>query len=473
MNDVNSDYYRLEDNIFVATGPVYCLIMKLDKSVSDFEREYPLAHDVKEAYYVDEDTGRILRLFRGDKSLQEIILSVKDELSLSRSDARELVEVTLEKGLEQDCLQPCGEDMDTSAVIDGTFKYPTPRIATVEVTERCNFNCPHCYLGLRGEKDLPESEIESLANDLYDAGVRLVDLTGGEPFLYPHLSTFLEIFTSKFEVVSVLSNGWFVDEETCEKLKSFSNLQFSISLHSSSPNYHDNFVNKKRAWERAKDAINSLVSNNLPVSVATTVTKQNFTDIEDTLRLAKELGCYNYRFQIVYPIGRGKSFKSDLFPSPDGEESPNQVSDFVETQKSITRKYKGFIKAESMKEMMHRTRITRNCGLGHSMWTISPTGDVRPCTMMPTDWFEIGNVFDEKPKNLCQKKIVEKFSKLRAPHPDICQGCPYVTFCQGCVLRGIIMSNRIEECVWKSKVIEGVLEHDKSKKQRGCPDCLA
>lgn len=467
-----TDYYKLEDDIFIAIRPEYCIILKLNIPASKLGEDYPLDHNVEEAHYVSEDVGRVLLLFQGDKSLQEIIQVVKEEFSLPESNARKLVENTLEEGLDRGCLQPCAENMNTGALIDGTFKYPYPRLVTIEVTEKCNFSCPHCYLGTRSKKNFPENKIEPLANDLFEAGVRLVDLTGGEPFLYPHLSTFLETFTSNFEVVTILSNGWFIDEEMCEKLKSFPNLQVSISLHSSSSNYHDNFVNKGGAWDKAKEAINCLISKNIPVSIATTVTKQNLRDIEDILKLAKDWGCYGYRFQTIYPVGRGESFKDDLFPPTDESNTPNQVFDFVEGQKSIMREHKDFLQAESLDEIMNKMRITRNCGLGHSMWTISPTGEVRPCTMMPTDWFEIGNIFDEKPKDLCQKKITDKFAKLRAPHPDICQDCRYVDFCQGCVLRGLLMSDRTEICNWKNKEIDGVLEYDdKSRKGEGCPDC--
>jgi molybdenum cofactor biosynthesis enzyme MoaA len=64
--------------------------------------------------------------------------------------------------------------------------------AVVEVTNACNFNCVWCYANT-GYKEkmkrehMPKERFDALMNTLWDAGIRQITLSGGEPTVYPHL----------------------------------------------------------------------------------------------------------------------------------------------------------------------------------------------------------------------------------------------------------------------------------------------
>lgn len=61
-----------------------------------------------------------------------------------------------------------------------------PLVGVVEITPKCNCNCPHCYVkGLSGDNWLTTDQYVEIAEILYQKGVINVTLTGGEPLSHP------------------------------------------------------------------------------------------------------------------------------------------------------------------------------------------------------------------------------------------------------------------------------------------------
>ncbi|MBC8446199.1 MAG: radical SAM protein [Chloroflexi bacterium] len=65
------------------------------------------------------------------------------------------------------------------------------RLASVEITRRCNNRCPYCNQ-LKSEQDMPVARFSALLDDLAREGVEAVALGGGEPTLHPALPDLLK-----------------------------------------------------------------------------------------------------------------------------------------------------------------------------------------------------------------------------------------------------------------------------------------
>lgn len=61
----------------------------------------------------------------------------------------------------------------------------------VEIIDRCNFNCEHCYKAGKKEQMLSLSQIKELSKDLITYNCGKITLTGGEVLLHPN---FKEIY---------------------------------------------------------------------------------------------------------------------------------------------------------------------------------------------------------------------------------------------------------------------------------------
>lgn len=92
-------------------------------------------------------------------------------------------------------------------------RFGLPIAGTFELTARCNFNCPMCYVHLSQEevtkqgKELTAQQWIDLARQAKDMGMITALLTGGEPFVR---KDFFEIYHAIKEMgvlVSINSNG--------------------------------------------------------------------------------------------------------------------------------------------------------------------------------------------------------------------------------------------------------------------------
>ena len=83
-----------------------------------------------------------------------------------------------------------------------------PILAIFEVTLRCNSACGYCDLPLnQGRYEMSRTEIFRVFSHLYDEGLRVVFLQGGEPFLRKDLPDILEDLSSLGFAISLITNG--------------------------------------------------------------------------------------------------------------------------------------------------------------------------------------------------------------------------------------------------------------------------
>ena len=86
-------------------------------------------------------------------------------------------------------------------------KYNNVRLF-IELTNKCNLRCKHCY-GNFGEKNDKIIDINKIKKVIYDAskcGAYQLDLTGGEPMLYPYLEELLKFSYNEGMLVRIFSN---------------------------------------------------------------------------------------------------------------------------------------------------------------------------------------------------------------------------------------------------------------------------
>ena len=73
----------------------------------------------------------------------------------------------------------------------------------------CNLRCVHCYQEGYSFKDLPIEQLMYIADQIVGAlrkwnMLGRISLTGGEPFLSPHLLTLVEYLEGKDEITDYL-----------------------------------------------------------------------------------------------------------------------------------------------------------------------------------------------------------------------------------------------------------------------------
>jgi MoaA/NifB/PqqE/SkfB family radical SAM enzyme/ubiquinone/menaquinone biosynthesis C-methylase UbiE len=167
-----------------------------------------------------------------------------------------------------------GKAFDNFAEHFAQFHAPSAKrlySVTWAVTNRCNYNCWHCYNAGRSQADLSLDAMRRLASDLQELGACVVTLTGGEPLLRKDLEEIVGAFDSRSCLI-LGTTGAGLALERARALRERGLFAVGISLDSADEAEHDRLRGKKGAFRTALQALSVAKESGLYpyiVSVAT------------------------------------------------------------------------------------------------------------------------------------------------------------------------------------------------------------
>ncbi len=368
-----------------------------------------------------------------------------------------------------------------------------PFMIVWDFTKRCNLRCKHCYANA-GPFPAPdeltlEQKLEVL-RQLDEAGVAALSFSGGEPLMSPDFWIVAKRAAETGMYVSVATNGTLIRPDVAKRLKEIGVRYVEISLDSPYPEDHDRFRGVKGAWERSVQGIKNAKSAGLEVGIATTVTKMNYKQLPEMIKLAEELRVDRFIAFNFIPTGRGKEIvEMDLSPRERyevlellyDELSSGRLQAFSTSPIYAVISLKGVdrggklapthfadlnIPDEYMAAGFALGEFLGGCGAGRIYCSIEHNGDIQPCVFMP---IIVGNVLRDGFLNVWQNN--ELLNKLRDRDSHYCSFCPYRYICGGCRARayayygdplGPDPSCEFNESLWEELVMEA-----KSVKEAG------
>ncbi len=180
------------------------------------------------------------------------------------------------------------------------------------LTDACNCNCRHCLFGGRGgpNRSLSRERIETLVDEAYDLGGRLVCFTGGEPFVYPDFVGLLESMLSRDDLrVATLTNAMLLPERL-DRLASLdrNRLHFQVSLDG--PEVFHDAIRGEGSFAKTAAALREMTESGLPCSVAMAVNSENVDYMAETVATAHDLGVETIHFMWHFRRGSGKTLSA-------------------------------------------------------------------------------------------------------------------------------------------------------------------
>jgi len=325
--------------------------------------------------------------------------------------------------------------------ITGSREHYLPIHLMVELTYRCNLACKHCYVGgLRAEGELSADEIISYLVEFSKKGVRVVELTGGEPTVKPGFERILKESFDLFDEVALLTNGYRLSEAVLDILReNRERCYVNVSLDSWRPEFHNAFRGRENAFENTTEAIARLAAEGINVRVAMSITRENMADLEKTFLLAMELGATSFSWSPVTPFGLGEEVADlSLFGDPE----------FQKLSLYMVGRYGDRI-ALIEGEGQDLLSQLGNCGLGWKSAVMDSHGRLRPCPFLDSGRYSFGDLRRESIDDIFGKDVIFAFREIKAPDMDKCKGCPLKLFCKGCVAKGIKMARERPDCIWR------------------------
>jgi AdoMet-dependent heme synthase len=297
-----------------------------------------------------------------------------------------------------------------------------PLSVQLDLTYRCNEQCVHCYLDHEDHGEMTTAEIKHLLDEMADAGVFILTLSGGEIFLRKDFFEILEYARLERQFcVKLKTNAIMIHERQAAKIRDVGVESIQISIYSHRPEVHDAITLVPGSLQRSLDAARFLKSQGLRVIFANVLMVQNLQDYQGVRKLAEELGVEC-------------TLDPTITPMMDGDRSVLSLGVDHTALRQVFRDQALVGDAEEFCTIAapadENALSALPCSAGHTACYVSPYGDVFPCVQFP---LPTGNVRKERFLDIWRySERLNEVRSIRLKDLTTCTSCSHVGSCTRC-----------------------------------------
>lgn len=292
----------------------------------------------------------------------------------------------------------------------------------LDLTYRCNERCVHCYLDHQDHGEMTTAEIKHLLDEMADAGVFVLTLSGGEIFLRKDFFEILEYARLDRQFcVKLKTNAIMIRDREAAKLRDVGVESIQISIYSHRPEVHDAITLVPGSLKRSLDAARFLKSQGLRVIFANVLMIQNLQDYPGVRALAEE-------------IGVECSLDPTITPMMDGDRSILQMGIGSDSLREVFRDQNLVADVNEFCAVSapadENTLSALPCSASHTSCYVSPYGDVFPCVQFP---YPTGNVRQQRFVDIWRySDRMNEVRSIRLKDLTTCSSCVHAGGCSRC-----------------------------------------
>lgn len=181
----------------------------------------------------------------------------------------------------------------------------------LEVTNKCNLKCVHCYNDKLNSKQYSESKNNEnrmrVIEDAYNLGCKKIQFIGGEPFLLGgKLFEMIDFVKNKgYDFVEVFTNGTIVEEKQINFLAKH-DVSVAVSFYGPSADVHNKITLDDSSFDRTVSNLKKFKKAGLKIRIGLIIMSINQDYVKETIDfLKKELMIDNIACDIIRPVGKG------------------------------------------------------------------------------------------------------------------------------------------------------------------------
>jgi radical SAM protein with 4Fe4S-binding SPASM domain len=304
-----------------------------------------------------------------------------------------------------------------------------PFNAAIEVTENCNYKCPHCYRLDHSGKSNTENDLidmEQAVQILIDNKVMSYTLTGGEPFAKKELClSLIKRIKKRNYHCTVNTNLSLLDNAILHGLMENKIDGMLVACPSTDPHMYSELTGGGDV-AIFLEKLNVLLVNRVPFFINIVFSKQPLEDILKTIDTLHGLGVKN--------IGATPMALCDLSSNRslfnEWVDIKPYLHGIIEKTKKLKVQYDLFealpfcaFDESWIKDNL--TFITRTCQAGKTSCAIGPDGEVRACPRCSESY---GNILKISLKEIWGKMSIWRSDKFV---PQKCKECTVLQRCRG------------------------------------------
>lgn len=294
----------------------------------------------------------------------------------------------------------------------------------VEITDKCNYHCIHCYADMRPGRcrEIPIEQFTTIISNIKSNKTCDIRLTGGEPFLHSRIRMVIDLVEKNIKpntTHSIVTNGSFQIEDALYAIEK--GFEIQISIYGMNSDTFERFTNaSEQYWEKVQENLKclSVSQNKDKVLLCFAVNKLTYSEIED-FRIYAEKNGFRYIFNRPASTGRAVDNWNML-------ELPKEKH-FEFAKKN---------QAPNLRCCYHLCQL--------HLSVVGVDGNVFPCSFLRDKSFVMGNIFESSFENIWKLPQYKKFRELNPTNVKECNGCEFIYMCTaGCCAEAVGMTGNI------------------------------
>lgn len=294
----------------------------------------------------------------------------------------------------------------------------------IEVTDKCNFHCIHCYADMKpgGCREISIEHFKSIIFSIQSDETCDIRLTGGEPFLHNQIRTLIDLVEKNIKpntTHSIVTNGSFQIEDALYAMEK--GFEIQISIYGMNSDTFERFTNaSEKYWQKVQSNLERLSEspNKDKVLLCFAVNALTYSEIENFKKYAEKHG-FRYIFNRPASTGRAVDNWNTL------ELSEEEHFEFAKKTK-----------ASALRCCYHLCQL--------HLSVVGVDGNVFPCSFLRDKSFIMGNVFESSFKDIWKLPQYKKFRELNPKNVEKCNSCEFIYMCTaGCCAEAVGMTGNI------------------------------
>lgn len=301
----------------------------------------------------------------------------------------------------------------------------------IEITEKCNHCCRHCYNFFRhGDnlcKSLSRENLQCLVEEIVENKVSRIVITGGEPLIESvNLIWFAQqLFQFPWISISLNSNLVLLTEKIGKQLNSAGVTTILTSLTADTAGLHDWITQRSGSWQKTISGIKLAKKLGFRVLVNMVLTKWNIDRVYQTGKLVQSLEADKFgATRACAPTTQVKVFRDKLISVDEVKQS---LDDLLRLKGEcgyavdIFEHYPWCVFGNVEK---YRYFARRKCLAGVTSASIGANGQLRPCGHSSKQY---GSVIENGLATVWRNMSDWRLQK----YVGICKKCKYLEYCSG------------------------------------------
>ncbi|MDA1129136.1 MAG: radical SAM protein [Chloroflexi bacterium] len=268
-----------------------------------------------------------------------------------------------------------------------------------------------------GETGLPKELALQLPQQMHEAGIPSIELTGGgEPMVYPYISEFLQELGKYPIELAIVTNGGSLNENLRSQLKNLKWIRFSADAITAKTHSQVHRV-PESVFDVVQKNIKGVVSKQFQdckVGISFVITEHNYHEIEGAAAFYKDLGVDNIRYTFTYdPEGKGALSPEIIRHAERAMNNARALQD---------EDFKVFGTMRRLEFYSQPNTDFHFCGYQFFTWAIGYDGVVYPCCIMKYHkGYAMGDLRTESLKEIVNSDRRQRF--IESFDVEDCKSC--------------------------------------------------